>query len=705
MTRIMLAASSAAAALLGAGAAYGQSGEAASLEELVVTAQRREETLREAPVAVSAFSGEAIQAQGMTNLSDLRSMIPSVQIGESYTESRVAIRGVGSQSTLLGASPAVAYHVNGVYLERTGVAGAAFFDVERIEVLRGPQGTLFGRNATGGSINVVTKRATPEFGGYAGVTLGAEPFHYGLDAVVNGALDAAGVVSGRIGVQRLYSNGYTKNLENGGRLDDADSVAVRGQLRFAPGGAFEAGLTGEYQRQNTAGPAQWLLGGPNFALTPAELMGGTRPDKSRRAVFANQGFNDKTFKGLTLDANLETDLGAFEFLAAAHGTDISLRVDGDGTRALFTLSDFNQKAEQYFSELIFRPDLGETLDVLVGVNAFYEKAEQLIEVRTPPLNRITIIDAEVQTYSYAAFAHGTWEVSDAWDVFGGIRYTFDRKAIDEANNFLGVGTNRSNWDAVTYQIGTSYDLSRDISAYATYATGFKAGGFQAGSFTRAFNPETNKNLEAGLKGYYLDRRLELNIAAFRSSYEDLQVNQIRGVAAFIDNAAEATIKGVELEARAQLPYGFRAEAVVSLLDAKFKEYATIDSARPALGELDLSGNRLPKAPKATATFALSHVTELDAGRLTVGARYNWQDDVFFSEFNLPVVSQNAVGRWDLTAEFRSADRLWTVGAYALNLTDEVVINNVNVVAASLGSAAMSNLDPGRKVGLFVRRDF
>ncbi len=693
--------------MFGAETARSQTTQETSLEELVVTAQRRQESLRETPVAVSAFEGATLQTRGVNNLSDMKAMIPSVQIGESLSETRVAIRGVGSQSNLLGASPAVAYHVNGVYLERTGVAAAAFFDVDRVEILRGPQGTLFGRNATGGSINIITNRATPEFGGYGAVTLGAEPFHYGVDAVVNGGLDADGALSGRIGVQRLYNEGYTKNLSNGGRLDDADSFTLRAQLRFKPNDRFEAGLMADYQRQNTAGPAHWLNGGPDFAITPAERLGGTRPDRSRRAVFANQGFNDKTFQGLTFDAALSTDLGDFEFLAAAHKTHVDLRVDGDGTEVLFTLTEYDQTGKQYFSELIFRPNLGEKFNVLAGVNAFHEQASQLIRVPIPgiSLNRITIIDADVPTYAYAAFAHGVFSIDDHWDVFAGVRYSFDRKTIDESNNFLGTGDNRASWDAVTYQVGTSYDLSRDLSAYASYSTGFKAGGFQAGSFTAPFNPETNKNLEAGLKGFYFDRRLELNIAAFRSSYQDLQVNQVRGVAAFIDNAAEATIKGVEVEGQLMLPHGFRAETTVSLLDARFKEFTTTDSARPALGELDLKGNRLPKAPKVAAAVGLSHSSELEAGKLTLGLRYNWQDKIYFTEFNLPVVSQGSVGRWDITADFKSADGRWTAAVYALNLTNELVFNNVNVVSATLGSAALANLDAGRKIGVSLRRDF
>lgn len=706
--KAMILAGAALGGLLASRPVYAQDSGEPTLEEVVVTAQRRAETLREAPVAVSSIGGDGLLARGVTNLTDLRSQLPSVQIGENFTETRIAIRGVGSQGSLLGGSPAVAYHLNGVYLERTGVAAASFFDVDRIEVLRGPQGTLFGRNATGGSVNVITKRPTTEFGGLAAVTLGGEPRHSGLDLILNTPLSEDGTLAARFGLQQVYNEGFTKNLNRAsgpGRFDDADSLALRGQVRFTPGERFETGVMVEYQRQNTAGPAPWLVGGPDFRITPAEQLGGIRPDKSRRAVFANQGFNDKEFAGVAFDAGGTTDLGRFEFLAAAHRTEISLRSDGDGTQALLTLTDADQVAKQGYSELTFRPEVGARLDLLIGLNAFYEKADQLVEVRTPAFNRITIINAAVTTTSYAAFAHGTWSLTDAWDVFAGLRYTFDRKAIAEANNFLGAGTNRANWDAVTYQVGTSYDLSPDVSAYLTYSTGFKGGGFQAGSFTQAFNPEKNRNLEAGVKGFYLDRRLELNLAAFRSSYRDLQVQQIRGVAAFTDNAAQATIRGLELEGRASLSRALTVDAVVSLLDAEFDEYLTIDSARPTLGTLDLTGNRLPKAPKATATVGVSYRLELAPGDLTFGGRYNWQDRVYFTEFNLPVASQRAVGRFDLTAEFRSADRAWTVGAYALNLTDEVVFNNINVVSATLGSAAIANLDAGRKVGVFVRREF
>jgi iron complex outermembrane receptor protein len=380
--------------------------------------------------------------------------------------------------------------------------------------------------------------------------------------------------------------------------------------------------------------------------------------------------------------------------------------ESDGTDVFYSTSFFGQKADQQFGELVYNsPNLG-SFRFLVGANILHEIATQGITVTTPPLNRVTQIDARIPTFSYAVFGRATYDILDNWRVFGGLRYSHDDKKIVEANNFLGTNRQEAQWGDLTYEIGSSVDISSRVSAYLKYATGFKAGGFSGGSAAPAFGPEKNSSIEAGIKGSLPGNGGRFSLIAFHTPYTDMQVSQIRGFSTFIENAAEAEINGVEFEGSLNILPALRWDLVASALDAKFKRFTSIDSARPTLGTLDLSGNYLPKAPKFSGSTALTYTYELpDGGTISPSVRYNWQSRVYYSEFNVPVSSQKAVGRVDLHLDFESANKRWSGSLFVNNLTDEAVINNVIIVSATLGSAALGNLDPGRRIGASITRRF
>lgn len=686
-------------------------GLATTVTDIVVTATREPVELRKAPVAVSSVSGATLTSRGLVNLNDLKQQLPNVQIGDSYVESRIAIRGVGGQSIQLGASPGVAYYVDGVYLERTGLATATFFDLDRVEVLRGPQGALYGRNATGGAINIIPNKPSPEFSGMVGASVGADPWAYGLQGVVNGGLNSSGTLSARVSAQRTYNKGFTRNLNSTGprRFDDANNYSVRSQIRLNTGSAFDANLALDYQKQNTNGVGIYYLGTPTGVPTAAENLGGKRPNLSDRTIYANQGQNDRKFYGATLSVSSEGDWGTLGLKAGIHHTAIDLVSEADGTDINFSYSFFGQKGTQQFGELVYNsPALG-SIRFLVGGNILHEIASQQLTVNTPPANRVTSIYARIPTFSYALFGRANLDISSNWRGFAGVRYSHDRKSLRESNNFLngGVpGRQEAQWGDITYEVGTSIDLTQRISAYVKYATGFKAGGFSGGSFAPAFAPEKDKSIEGGVKGSLPNNRGRFSLVAFHTPYTNMQVNQVRGFSAFISNAGKSTINGVEFEGFYNIVPALRFDLVASLLDAKFDSFSTIDSARPALGTLDLSGNYLPKAPKFSGSSALTYTHGLaQGGKLAFTGRYNWQSRVFYTEFNLPVSTQKAVGRIDLTLDFESADKLWNASVFVNNVADKSVVNNVIVASATLSSAALANLDPGRRIGASLTRRF
>ena len=298
-------------------------------------------------------------------------------------------------------------------------------------------------------------------------------------------------------------------------------------------------------------------------------------------------------------------------------------------------------------------------------------------------------------------------MTDRWDVFGGLRYTHDKKHLVEANNFVGAADQEDTWQRITYEFGSSYEIASQVNVYAKYATGFKAGGFAAASLAPPFNEELNDSIEVGVKGLFFEDRLDVALAVFDMSYDDLQVNQVIGASAVITNAAKASIQGAEIEVKALVTDDLQLELAASILDATFDDYLTQDSARPTLGPLQLKGNHLPWSPESTFSLGAYYTLPVNiSGELTLGGRYYWKDTVYFSEFNLPVIAaQEAVGRSDITLNYESDSGAWFAGVFVRNLSDEVVLNRTRVVSSILNSSALGTIDPGREVGIQLRRRF
>lgn len=697
------------------------------IEEVIVTAERRSTKLLETPVAVSSVSGATMQTRHLQTLADLTTQMPGVQFAQGNTNTYVTIRGIGNGTNLQGADPGVAFHLDGVYLATTGLAGSAFLDVDHVEVLRGPQGTLFGRNATGGVVNVISRAPTSDFEGDVGAWVGVDPNQVHVDGAVGGPLNASGTLLGRISGRRDYNEGYTPNLSATGprRLDDQDSYALRGQLEAKPTQDVSLGLAVDYDAANENGQSIFLLGAPavvngvTVSLPPSvvaaqdaakmHVASATPGNLSDRKAAANEGLFKATFLGVRGNLDWRLPRGDLKVLAAYDQVHELSIADGDGTDVDFTLTDYSEHSHQKYAEALYTSDKMGPFDFLVGAVVFQQTQHEFVAVPINSLHLAVLEPSTLDSKSYAGFTHGEFNLTSQAKVFAGIRYTHDEKDITEANNFVNHGTpltHGASWAKVTYEVGASYQLGEDSNAYLKYATGFKSGGFAAASLAPPFNPETDTNLEAGLKGLYFDRRLQAQIAAFHMDYKDLQVNQVIGAVAAITNAAKARINGVEVELVAVPTPDLRAEVNATWLDAKFQQFLTADSARPSLGVLNLAGNVMPWAPRLSYSVGLYYTLPVRApGTLTLGGRYYWKSKTYFTEFNLPVSGQGAVGRVDLSLNYESQDKLWEAGLFARNLTNEEVVQRSRTVSALLNSASLGQLDPGRDIGVSLRRRF
>ena len=685
-----------------------ESREDTGIGDIIVTASRRETTIKDTPTAVSAYSGDQLRDAQINNLRDLAATTPNVQFGSFSTNANVSIRGIGNTQLTLGSDAGVAFHVDGVYLGQTALAGSNFLDINRVEILRGPQGTLFGRNATGGAVNLIPNLPTRDLTGGADVSVGFDPKAVRATGYVSGPLTEGGNLRARVAILKNYNEGFTRNLDPTGpnHLDDLNTFAVRGQLQWDVTPGFDVRVSIEHQDADDNGPAIFNVG--TAALSgqqPLQLAGAALGSIDRREVANNVGARHVNTNTALVAANLDLAGGNLRALYSYNWTKQFVAYEDDGTAVDFARSFTDQTSHQHFAELLYTSAPKRPFTFVVGTNYFREDFRQFISVFASNLPITVDLGGNLKTTSYAAFGQAQYTLAPGLRAFAGLRYTHDKKDIDEFNVFIGTAQQQKSFSKVTYEAGLSYDFSRAITGYAKYATGFKGGGFAGGNLAPAFNPETNDNIEVGLKGNYLDGLLSANVSAFRMKYNDLQVNQIRGVVASITNAAKATIRGVEVETVLRPARGFRIEASGAYLDATFDDFLTEDSARPSLGTLQLSGNRLPQAPEVTASIGAFQDVHTNVGVFTIGGRYDWKARNYFTEFNLPVASQAPVGKADLSIKYRSVDGHFNASAYVLNVSDEKIRSNVLVVSAILGSIGLASLNPGRQIGFSFGFDF
>ncbi|MBI1198992.1 MAG: TonB-dependent receptor [Phenylobacterium sp.] len=676
------------------------------LGEVIVTASRREVSIRKTPTAVSAYSGAKLEQAQVASLTDLTAISPNIQIGTFANAANVTIRGIGNtQLSASGSDPGVAVNADGVYLGQSGLVISSFLDVNRVEILRGPQGTLFGRNATGGAINVLPNTPTSDLRYGGDLTFGGDPTLIRSAGFVSGPLTADGRLQGRLAAHQNYNKGYSKNLLPGGPhgLDGTKTYGARAQLQWRPNSTIKSRLLVEYHKQDDAGQAQYFTGTPDPSIPlPGPLQGQPTGSVDDRTTYATQGVRELS----SFTTNLVTDvaLGASNLRALLSYNRNRVYTDiADGTPANFYDPQFGHNAQQYFAEALFTSPANRPLTYVLGANYYTEHSFQYIRVPISTFPMAVAQGGVLRTRSHAVFGQATYEVFDGFKVFAGARYTKDRKSTDEYGVYhplLTLSQARS-WSRLTYEVGSSYDLSSTVTGFVKYAKGYKGGGFAVGSLAPAFAPETNTNLEAGLKGAWLDGRLQANLSAFHMKYKDLQVNQIVGLGSQVTNAARATIDGVEIETVLRPAEHLRLDLSGAWLDARFDEFMTQDSSRPSLGLLSLAGNQLPMAPKFNASAGAYLDVPVSTGVVTLGARYDWKSRIYFSEFNIPVSSQGAIGKLNLSLRYEDSERPWYVNLFATNVTDVSIKSNVIVYSAVLGSPAMAVLEPGRQIGVTI----
>lgn len=708
------------AALLFSLAAVAESEESDDLvlEEVMVTATKRDTTLQDTGIAISVLDADEMQFRDITNMEDMENAVPGLKIGTVLGTPLINIRGVGLNFISGLGNPGVATHYDGIYLPRPGSIGAASVDVAQVEVLRGPQGTLYGRNATGGSVNFQSKR--PEHTTRAGATVGGGDYGREFyEGELEGSLDGE-TVAMRVYLRRDHFDGYGINETTGHSMGNNDTKEGHWGLSYQPNDALDVYLSytrredeGDYPYSTALTTVTPVLGGPEYPLEeqsfkPYNIKGLRQPFSNKITEIGNLtidwrggGYSLKSITGFVgHDRHEELSAPELErFVIYLH------RNESTNARS----QEFNLSNNEWFDG---------RLNWLVGVYYQIEEGatpagalisiDELIPVNTgsavvfPPESKIT-------DTTRAMFLDGYWSLQEDLRLVFGVRLSDEKRKL--VQTFLPYFTEPSDnspqtallLDALKTQLssflvtcdaipstlhfsstdpklGVEWEITEDVMAYVLYQTGFKAGGFDTSTgCSEDYEPEEIESYEIGVKSTLMDGKLTLNAAAFYYDYKDYQVDKVDGFESIIENAAKATSQGFELETSYTPVHWFTLDAQYSYLDATYDEYITQDNFKNinvivgGAPDEDLSGNSLSRSPKHSLNMGLNftyNINQYHLGYLRFRIEGFYSDKVYFREFNEPMDRQDSYSTYGAFLSLYSEDDKYSLSVFGKNLGDE-----------------------------------
>ncbi len=695
----------------------------AIIEDIVVTAQRRSEGLQNVPIAITALSGETLEEAGVTSVGELVQVTPSLQFGERFGNVFIAVRGIGQAGQDIGSQSGVTVSQDGVPLLNHFMMDGTFLDVSQVAVLRGPQGTFEGRNATGGAINIYSNLPTEELTGSLALTAG-DYDRLGIRGFVSGPL-ISDRLTARVAFQREEADGWLRNDFLGIDKNDTDLTQVRASLlgKVTEDFTVRAIFEGTRDRGNPAFATVLGQARPDKP-TVIDTAGLPRNDVDGRVVYMNRtDQRDTENRKAILIANWNVTPGVAIASTTGYIThDLEMiDTDNDGTAGDF--SDFPLVAirvDQFTQDLTVTADLSDRTDLVAG--AFYMKGESrqpLILSVPPTLIAAFNYDPVENLDSYAVYAQLRHQLTDSLRVTVGGRYTLDEKGFTMDAQVLGadvVRTADDSWGAFTPRFVLDYVPSDNTLLYLSASRGFKSGGFNTfGDVSQPvnlFDPEFVWNYEAGLKSAFFNRALRLGVTGFYSDYTNLQqtlfrINPQTNVRyPRVENAASATITGVELDLEA-IPFrGLRLRASATWLDAEFGYFSSIDPIYPELGEQELTGNRLPQAPTWQAGVSSEYSFPITSSlQITARADYKWQNKVYFDLFNNHLNTQDSYGLLNASLGVGSMDERWSLTAFTRNAFDERYVSQSVTSASDTVPARVGQLGSPRLYGVTLTYRF
>jgi iron complex outermembrane recepter protein len=706
------------------------------IQEIVVTAQRRSENLQKAALAVSAVNGSQLVKADITETGNLTKLVPSLVVQPSGGGSNVNfyLRGVGTVGTNAFSENAISFNVDGVYIGRPTGAAGVFYDVQRVEVLRGPQGTLYGRNATGGAVTVIPNRpeldrvsadVAVEYGNYDSKKANAA---VNLPLGSNLALRVAGQVVDRNG---YLSDGY----------DDEKGQAARAELLFKPSSAFSLLVTGDYYHQGGKGngsvllpyvdPSDKRLGGSD----PAEIAALEKqvPLAATGLVSkpADNGYVDSTFYGFSATAEIDLGFGTVTLIPAWRKSkpDYVSYLPG-------FYSYVDEDTDQTSVELRLASKADRSLRYVVGAY-YFRQTQDATNVFDLGLLSTAVFYPHLVTNSKAVFGQATYDLSGRLRLVGGLRYTsedksqdtpFANETITNRNPALVVAVGSRTDNGVTWKAGFEFDAAPRSLVYANVATGFKAGGFYQSLGTNSYAPEHITAWTVGTKNRFLGNRLQLNAEAFYWKYTDQQINYIGpiqtapgvyGQASLTANVGTSRMYGTEVEAQFMPTRDDLMSADIQYLNAKYTsfDYLAISTtgAAPAVGcaytantsltvtaptklyNVNCSGMPAINAPKWTVNLAYEHTFHLDDYKLMPGVRSRIESSRYLKPDFLAMERQGADTIEDVYLTLEAPDGKWTLTGFVNNVGNATVLSTVTL--KPIANVLYAGLRPPRTYGV------
>ena len=669
---------------------------AAVLEEIIVTAEKREASIQDTAISITVYNGEDLESLEIRELQSLSAQTPSMAFSRAGGEAQIYLRGVGNNTFGIGVDPSVALHLDNVYLGRAQMGLGQFMDIERVEVLRGPQGTLYGRNATGGAINMITRGPTSEWEGYARGYYGNFDRKQGEVAIGGPISDSAGI---RLAVRGIEDDGFTDDLDPAGGkdIDDQQSISGRGIIEFTPSDdvtfRFQADWTEFDSHNRTIRPLDDTGIAQTLGALPLADFDETRNSIPSFLDYETGGITATLEWMITENIQLTSVTGYREF-------EDSFRFNTDGTEIDVTETHFERDTNQVSEEIRLASVGLERWEWLLGYYYYNEEKEEALGLPNrkfaafagPFTPNSFNLFGENETEAHAVFGQLAYSMTENVKLTLGGRYSYEKKddtgSFTFRLNFDGLlnpanlanpglrRTRTDSWNAFTPKVGLDYRYSDDVLLYFTASRGFKSGGTNSLSTSPlGFDPEFIWSYEGGIKSEW--SKLRVNATAFYYDYSDLQVSTFIDGTVRIDNAASAEIMGGEIDLAAAINEQLTWRLSVSILDTEYKDFISAFGSN-ASGPIvsDLSGNELINAPDFKLSTNVNYNHPLANGAaLAFTGQVSYQSKVFYSKENESLMSQEGYALVDARLAYVSPDGKWEIAGVTRNLFDEEYFQN------------------------------
>ncbi len=668
------------------------------LGDIVVTARKREENLQDTPVAISVVGAEALENKSVTDVVALTAGIPNVQASsgsQGSSDANFFIRGVGQTDFIITSEPGVALYIDGVYIARTVGALVDSPDVSRIEILRGPQGTLFGRNAIGGAVSVVTQEPQlNEFNMRASATVGSRN-RYDGDISFNAPIGDRTAV--RFLALTRNQDGWGKRVSDGVTFGDVQRLAFRAAVKSEVTDTLTLRLNADYLKDDGSSQPSISRGTNSLGLPPGVSIPPGIDDQSNPPWGTVTNDIDPISRvragGVSLIGELDLGDITVKSISAYRELRAFSNSDYDGT----SFSLYNQSSDTRQNQVSQELQLlgsSDNFDWVIGAFYMREDADQIqnLCIASAPFPNAGICgfwlyENHQKTDSYAVYGEANYDVTPNLSITLGGRYSYDKKQLRAVQNFNftafggpilifapnpavpgATGLASDNWGAFTPRIGINYKASTDTLLYGTYSRGFRSGGFNgrlaAPGPIRSFNPDKNDTFEFGVKTDVLDRTARINLAVFYSQYKDIQLRITDPVVQFyVANAAKADLYGAELEFTARPSDNFQFDMNVGYTHSEFKEVS------PALAPARVfKGNQLGETPEWTVAVGAQYELPLaDGSAFMFRTDYNWRSERFFQPANESLDLQKAYGLLNARISWTNASEKFKLAIFGTNL--------------------------------------